>query len=185
MQKNILWQGKAYHSLENCVLINTENGFEVNSVITGLHEQVIYRVEYFIKTNKNRETIFFEIKSNLNGVIQSFRFESDGKGNWLTNDKPAGQFTGCIDIDISLTPFTNTLPISRLNLSKNEQQELNVLYIDILNREIKPVQQRYTRLSTYQYKYENVPNDFEAVITVDDLGLVINYPELFERIAIL
>ena len=181
MQKNISWQGKAYHSLENCILINTENGFEVNSIITGLHEQIIYRVEYFIKTNKNWEVVFFEIMSNLSGKSQSFNFKSDGKGNWTSNDKPNGQFTGCIDIDISLTPFTNTLPINRLNLSKNEQQKINVLYIDILNRQIKSVQQRYTRLSKYQYKYENVPNDFEAIITVDDFGLVVNYPDLFER----
>ena len=184
MQKNILWRGKAYHSLENCILINTENGFEINSVIIGLYEQVIYKVEYFIKTNTDWKTVFFEIKSNLSGANQTFSFESDGKGNWLTNGKHAAQFNGCIDIDISITPFTNTLPINRLSLSKNEQQKINVLYIDILNYEIKPVQQYYTRLSKYKYKYQNVPNDFEAIITVDEFGLIVNYPRLFERTAI-
>ena len=32
-----------------------------------------------------------------------------------------------------------------------------------------------------EYKFENVPNDFEAIITVDEWGLVVNYPELFVR----
>jgi hypothetical protein len=182
MQKNILWRGIANQSLENCILTSTKNYIEINSVIIGLHEQVIYKVEYFIKTNKDWEATFFEIKSTLAGENQSFGFESDGKGNWITNGKPAEQFNGCIDIDISLTPFTNTLPINRLNLSENERQKINILYIDILNRQIKPVQQHYTRLSKYKYKYENVPNDFEAIITVDEFGLIVNYPELFERI---
>jgi uncharacterized protein len=44
-----------------------------------------------------------------------------------------------------------------------------------------PVQQKYTRLSPTNYKYENVPNDFESVIAVDDLGLVVEYPGLFKR----
>ena len=183
MQQNILWSGKAGQSLENCILTVTDNGTEINAVIIGLQEQVIYKVEYCIKTNKNRETIFFEIKSNLNGVIQFFSFKSNGKGMWTTNNKHASRFNGCIDVDISLTPFTNTLPINRLNLFENGQQKINVLYIDILNQEIKPVQQLYTRLSKYEYKYQNVPNDFEAIITVDEYGLVVNYPELFERIA--
>jgi uncharacterized protein len=60
MQKNILWAEKANQSLENCILTGTENGIEINSVIIGLQEQVIYKVEYCIKTNKNWETIFFE-----------------------------------------------------------------------------------------------------------------------------
>ncbi len=78
MQKNILWKGKAYHSLENCILTGTENGFEVNSVIIGLHDQIIYRVGYLIKTNKKWGTISFEIKTQLVKVIRSFSFQSDG-----------------------------------------------------------------------------------------------------------
>ena len=55
------------------------------------------------------------------------------------------------------------------------------MFLDILSHEIIPVQQRYTKLSNTEYKFENVPNDFEAVITVDESGIVVNYPELFVR----
>lgn len=184
MQKTILWQGAAYQSTEHCRLISIENGFEVNAVITGLHEQSIYRVEYVIKINDKWETISCEIKSDTNGVIESLLLKNDEKGNWYINDEQAEEYKDCIDIDISLTPFTNLLPIRRLNLSKAEQQKIDVLYIDVFNSEIKPLQQKYTRLSDFEYKYENVPNDFEAVITTDEYGLVISYPGLFERIAI-
>ena len=183
MQKNILWKGTAYHSLEKCVLETTKDGTEVSSVIIGFYNEVIYQVEYFIKANKNWETVFLEVKSNLNGLIQSFSFRREDNDNVFAADKNVLPFGGCSNIDISLTPFTNTLSINRLLLHQDEKQIIDVLYIDILNQQIKPVQQNYTRLSKFKYKYENVPNNFEAVITVDEYGLVVNYTELFERIA--
>ena len=88
---------------------------------------------------------------------------------------------GCMDLDIPLTPFTNTLPIRRLKLSPGRSQEVKVIYCDLLKQEIKPVCQRYTCLSNSEYHYENVPNDFEATILVDEFGLVIDYPYLFVR----
>ncbi len=184
MHKNILWKGQAYKSLENCHLLTGKNGTEINAVIIGLYHNIIFKVEYFIKTNKQWETIFFEIKSNLNSRVQLLSYKSDGKGNWITNGKHCEQFNGCIDIDISVTPLTNSLPVNRLHLLKNESKKINVFYIDIFKQQLSAVQQYYTRLSEFKYKYENVPNDFEAVITVDELGLLTNYPKLFKRMAI-
>jgi hypothetical protein len=39
------------------------------------------------------------------------------------------------------------------------------------------------RVRSINTKYENVPNDFEALITVDLDGLVVDFPELFTRTA--
>lgn len=60
---------------------------------------------------------------------------------------------------------------------------IRVIYLDLLEGQVQPVRQQYTRLSETQYHYQNVPNDFEAVITVDALGLVVDYPQLFTRTA--
>ena len=181
MQTNILWTGREYYSLENCVVSRTDKGTDINSVIVGRYENKIYRVEYQINTNANWATTFFELKTQVSNKREVLNYQSDGNGNWTKNGKPAREFQGCIDIDIPLTPFTNTLPINRLNLSIQESQQIKVLYLDILNNEFKPVRQHYKRLSQNEYKYENVPNDFEATITVDESGLVIDYPELFVR----
>nr|WP_242674799.1 putative glycolipid-binding domain-containing protein [Niastella populi] len=71
----------------------------------------------------------------------------------------------------------------RLNLQKGETQEVQVIYFDLLQQTIKPVRQKYTCLSPTEYHYENIPNDFEADIKVDEMGLVVDYPVLFERTA--
>jgi len=185
MQTSLLWTGSAYHSLENCVLTTTGSGAEASSIILGYYAQKIYRVDYRIKTNTRWETVFCEISSQLNSQTQLIRLESDGKGNWLQDGKQAHQFDGCIDVDIALTPFTNTLPIRRLKLASNEEQNIRVIYLDLLEGQIRPVQQRYVRLSETRYHYENIPNDFEANIQVDESGFVVDYPPLFVRTAVI
>ncbi|MPR34810.1 putative glycolipid-binding domain-containing protein [Salmonirosea aquatica] len=185
MQTNLLWTGLEYYSLENCLVSTSEVGSEITSTVIGQYNKKIYRVEYLIKTNLHWETVYFEINSRHSDQTQVIIMEGNGKGSWSTNGQRIEQFEGCIDIDIPLTPFTNTLPINRLQLRPKEAQEIQVIYLDLLEHQIKPVRQRYIRLSNQEYHYENVPNDFEAVIQVDELGLVINYPSLFTRTATL
>lgn len=183
MQLNVRWQGRLYHSAENCIVTTTDAGTEVNAVITGMFAEKKIRVEYVLRTNRNWEVVYCEIKSQIENSMNHFSCTSQSKGYWTVNGKRSEAFDGCIDIDISLTPFTNTLPINRLKLSEHESHLVDVLYFDVLEGQVIPVQQRYTRLSETEYRFEKVPNDFEAVISVDELGLVINYPGLFYRTA--
>lgn len=184
MQTNVLWTGREYYSLENCLVNTTDKGADITSTIIGYYNRQIYKVEYHIETNQNWETVFFEINCRHQNQIQHIKFAGDGKGNWTSDGKQVNEFKGCIDVDIPLTPFTNTLPINRLKFKHNEERQIQVIYVDLLEREIKPVQQKYIRLSNTKYHYENVPNDFEADIQVDELGLVVDYPQLFVRTAV-
>jgi hypothetical protein len=183
MQTNLLWTGQEYYSLENCLVNTTDIGSEINSVIIGKYGDALYRVEYTVKTNQNWESIYIDVRWQHDNRKEQLILESAGKGNWTMNGKQADQFNGCLDIDIPLTPFTNTLPINRLKLGQNEEHQIQVIYLDLLNQQIVPVKQKYVRLSKTEYHYENVPNDFEAKIEVDELGFVVNYPSLFVRTA--
>jgi hypothetical protein len=183
MQTNLLWTGREYYSMENCLVSSKEDGTEINSTIIGYYDKKIYKVDYRIKTNNKWETIFFEINSRYKNQIQSIKAIGDGKGNWMSDNENLNEFYECIDIDIPLTPLTNTLPIKRLQLAEGQSREIKVLYLDLLAKEIKPVQQKYSRISSFEYHYENVPNDFEATIAVDESGFVVDYPPLFVRTA--
>jgi len=183
MQTNLLWTGIEYHSLENCLVNRVDDGVEITSTILGTYDHIIYQVDYFIRLNSSWETTYFEIESRHSNQGIRFVFESTGAGTWMANGNVLPEFEGCMDIDIPLTPLTNTLPINRLNLKPWEEAEIQVLYLDLLRQEIKPVRQKYARVSEKVYHYENVPNDFEADIIVDDMGFVVDYPTLFKRTA--
>ncbi|TCS85062.1 hypothetical protein EDD80_11545 [Anseongella ginsenosidimutans] len=176
------WKGCEYASRESCRITVSSECMEAVSTIEGSYRDIAYLVKYRILANSYWEVTGFSIESQINGEEHKIVLQSNGKGDWTTDGgRPIELFKGCIDIDISLTPFTNTLLIRRLDLSLGEASEIQVLYLDILNGETKPVRQKYTRMSPAQYLYENVPNNFEALITVDSDGLVIDYPELFKR----
>ena len=183
MQTNILWTGREYHSLENCLINENASGVEISSTIIGHYDEKIYKADYQIRTNSHWETVFFTITGQHSNQTQTISYESDGKGNWTNAGKPLPLFTGCIDIDIRLTPFTNTLPIRRLKLQPGETRDIQVLYFDLLASAIIPVHQQYTCLSATEYHYQNIPNDFEATIQVDKSGFVVDYPTLFMRSA--
>jgi len=179
MQTNILWSGIEYYSLENCI-VDSDDGVIVNSTIVGFYNEQIYRVKYLIKLNKLWETHYCFVKSQFNNEIKKFEFEKD-QNQWSLNRKYFDSFDGCTDVDIPLTPFTNSLPINRLKLSLGQEENIDIIYIDLFENSIKHVKQKYRRISSEVYKYENVPNDFEAEIRVDKEGFVIDYPQLFTR----
>jgi len=185
MQFNVMWSGIEYHSLENCLVSIHGNSVRVRSSIVGSYEGRIYRLEYRMSTNEAGQTTSLDLTFHGNNKIRRDLLTADENGKWNHNGSQAPSFAACIDVDIPLTPFTNTLPIRRLGLKAGESKEILVLYCDLLNDQLIPVRQRYTCISGTQYHYENVPNDFEADITVDDTGLVIDYPQLFVRDSIM
>lgn len=166
MKKQILWKGIADQSLEYCSITNDKSGIQVHSSIVGSSENIIFKVVYQIELDPNWQVKYYELKAEM----------SDSDNIWSASDK------NCGDIDIPLTPFTNSLPINRLKLSIGQKQIIDVIYIDVLQREIRHLKQFYKRLNKNTYRYENIPNDFEAEIKVDEDGLVIEYPQLFTRI---
>lgn len=185
MQYNIIWTGVEYHSIENCLVNINNDGSVTRSVINGLYEGKIYKVEYTIYADREWNTKEVRIYARHSNKEQQVILVSDRKGHWIMNGENAETLKGCIDVDIPVTPFTNTLPVKRLLIEENEEAEISVVYLDMLEWNIRPVKQLYRRISAGIYHYENIPNDFEADISTDENGFVVDYPQLFKRSAII
>ncbi|MET0461739.1 MAG: putative glycolipid-binding domain-containing protein [Chitinophagaceae bacterium] len=185
MQTNIVWAGIEYHSIENCLITNSTHGTTIASTIIGSYEGKLYKVDYAIKVNNEWETKELNIKARHSDREEEILLVKNSEDDWMMNNEKVYTFTGCIDVDIALTPFTNTLPVNRLKLHEGEEQIISVIYVDLLNWDVKPVKQLYRRAAENIYHYENIPNNFEADIMVDKQGVVIDYPGLFNRSAVL
>ncbi|WP_213280342.1 putative glycolipid-binding domain-containing protein [Chryseobacterium indologenes] len=179
--KTLIWKGILYQSLEYFNVQSDDKGYNVESRIIGCYKDKIYTVDYRMFIDKNWIVQNFLIESEVNKV-KTMLAGKRLQDQWTINNVINPKFNHFKFIDISLTPFTNTLPINNLNLAENSSQKIDVIYIDVLNQHIRPVQQQYTRTTSHQYLYENIENDFKAEVSVDESGLVISYPELFEKI---
>lgn len=184
MQQEILWRGLEDHSLEHCTVKISATGIAVSSVIAGRSEGHLYHAFYTIELSPDWHVRSFDITSQVDGKRWMQDFKKEENGMWTSSGKEQKSLRHCIDIDISLTPFTNSLPINRLNLKENEEQVIDVVYINVVEQEIQPMKQSYKRLSVAEYLYGSMPSGFQAAIETDTSGLVTRYPGLFERVAI-
>ena len=118
------------------------------------------------------------------GDERLLRLTSDGAGHWF--DKVANalpHLDGAIDVDLSISPFTNTLPIRRLGLQPGQSAEILAAYIRAPELSVATDPQRYTCLEAgKRYRYESLDSDFVREIEIDDDGLVLTYPGLFRRV---
>jgi hypothetical protein len=59
--------------------------------------------------------------------------------------------------------------------------EIKVVYISFPDLTISPVMQYYTLLRENIWLFEQPADNFSSTITVDAIGLVSDYPGLFQR----
>jgi hypothetical protein len=107
---------------------------------------------------------------------------ADGAGQWQDGKgAPIPALAGCIDIDLTASCFTNTLPIRRLGDALAARQTIDVAYVRIPELSVETARQAYTRLGADVVRFEGIGSDFRADLQVDGEGLVVRYPGLFRR----
>jgi len=106
----------------------------------------------------------------------------DVDGTWRLDGEERPDLADAVDLDLAISPLTNTLPIRRLDLGVDDEADIVTAYVSFPDLEIVADPQRYTRLDEDVYLYESLDSDFEAEITVDAAGYVLEYPGLFERL---
>src|SRR4051812_3078132 len=112
MEKVAVWKAVAYEGLEYLDLYLDSDEIQVFSALIGVIDQSAIRLHYNLVCNGNY--VVREVGlSFFDG--DSIRLVTDGLGNWIDvkygQQTPLPELSGCIDVDISATPFTNTLPI--------------------------------------------------------------------------
>ncbi len=110
------------------------------------------------------------------------RLASDGAGAWTRDGQPAPDLAGAVDVDLSGTPATNTLPIRRLVLGIGDRARITCAYVELPSLAVRPETQSYTRLAGARWHFESAAHGFARDIEVDADGLVVSYPGLFRRV---
>lgn len=178
----IMWQALQWPGLEHCSISQTEKGTTISSYLSGVIEQQPFVYHYEIAITQEWKASWFHIRS-LTADTRQVKLVSDLNGHWFDNEnRHIEAFDGCMDIDIALTPFINTLPVKRLRPANGERVALPVLYILLPEFELQKTDQYYTRLEERVYRYEQPATGFTAELPFDDHDLVTDYPGLWKRV---
>ena len=176
------WRPAVGTGLEHLDLRRAGEDMVADGVIVGGRDAPPYGVRYRIVCDGGWRTRRLDIETTDGRAL---RLVSDGAGKWSTADgAPRPDLDGCIDVDLAGSPFTNTLPIRRLDLSPSDGgRELRMVYVPFATFAATIDEQRYRCLEPGAlYRYEAVDRSFAADLPVDGDGLVIDYPTLFVRV---
>ncbi|MDQ8727321.1 putative glycolipid-binding domain-containing protein [Bradyrhizobium sp. LHD-71] len=107
--------------------------------------------------------------------------ERTGASSWSVDGQPRPDLSGCIELDLSATPFCNSLAIRHLGATG----ELVVGFIQLPGLSITPSLQRYEAMGPNQWRFVDLgaSKGFTAILTLDSENLVQRYEGLFEEIS--
>lgn len=176
------WQDWSGKGIEHLVMQEDSDEIVAEAAIVGTVDNETFAARYRILCDGSWRVT--EVEVSQIGDDHWIELSSDGVGNWVDESaEPLPELKRAIDIDISITPFTNTIPIRRLGLNKGEAKEILVVYVQMPGLTLATDRQRYTCLEAgRRYRFESLDSGFKRDIEVDDHGLVVTYPELFRRL---
>lgn len=186
MDRTVMWMQWNNLGMEQLHIENSKIGISADGVVVGIRDGKPFRIRYQIDTNLQWQVQHLKIEL-LDQNSKKLQLKINGAGHWQEGDgTPIPELDGCIDVDLSATPFTNTLAIRRLALQPGNPQDLSVVYVTVPEMKFRAVPQRYTCLETNSqggiYKYEGLLRKFSADLLTDRDGLVIEYPNAFRRV---
>jgi hypothetical protein len=176
--RTLIWRRLDTPGTEYFDMRQADNGWELSGTVAVALDDVPLLVRYTVACGPDWETREVEVTTRSGETKRQLQL-SVRDTSWSSGGRRLSELDGAIDIDLGVTPSTNTLPIRRLQLEVGQQADLKVAWVRFPDLEVILSNQRYTRLTEDTYRYES--SSFQRDIDVDDAGLVVTYPDLFVR----
>ncbi|HEU4371664.1 MAG TPA: putative glycolipid-binding domain-containing protein [Methylomirabilota bacterium] len=186
MNRHVVWQAWTGVGLESCRITGGDGGVRAESVALGVDAGRPWAMRYTLRCDAGWRVRELTV-SSLEGDGSALALAADGTGRWTG---PGGErlaaLDGCLDVDLSATAFTNTLPIRRLGMVPGWSEEITVVYVSVPGFEVSVARQRYHCLACApdggRYRFEDPASGFTAEIDVDGDGLVVEYPHIARQV---
>jgi hypothetical protein len=187
MPTDLIWQALEWPGLEHVVVSADAAGVRADGQLVLGPPDGPASVSYQLSCDAGWSVTGLTISAASAAGSRTLTLSAGHHGHWLADGEPRPDLDGCIDVDISLTPLTNTLPVRRLAwAAPGSLQVLDVVYVSAPELTVRRASQRYTLLGAGPadnialYRYES--GSFKADLTVDGGGFVIDYPGLWSRV---
>lgn len=181
MHHDVFWTPREATGLEHLRISADAHGRVADGVIVRQQGRSVIRAQYRIRATA--DWVFRSLWLSLLDDGPTLSLHTDGSGQWWNGAGDSyPELHGCHEVDISATPFTNTLAIGRLKLEPGQRADIHAVYIALPSLAIGTLAQIYTCHSAHHYTYENRDGSFQAELPLDADGLVLDYPALFQRV---
>lgn len=179
--KIIFWRRLDTNGLERLSIVESENRIHINGTILTTEDGGC-RVDHNWELHRDWRVLQVAITRTGSDGDGTLHLERTGDG-WRVNGQPRPDLDGAHEVDLSLTPFCNTLALRRLAGTGGNTIVLDVAYLDGATLDVFRSRQAYDQITGRCFGYRDLgaAAGFEAKLDVDDDGFVMRYEGLFAR----
>ena len=178
---DVLWQREGQSSLEHFRLSKLPGMFALQGILLIRGEAAPQQIHYVVSCGVDWVTQAVHVTMIEGQQVRRLQLERDQSGIWRRDSEVLPEFDGLSDVDLQITPATNTLPIRRLQLDLGVAADTDAVWIRFPELTLERLPQRYTRATENQYTYESRGGAFRADLDVDDEGVVVRYGNIWRR----
>ena len=197
------WQGEDDPARIDTATINLETD---RLTAHGTSRTADYAVSWALATTLGWVTQRLTVTVHGQGWSRHLELTRSDDGVWSSETLSSGDtdlpkpgiadpegMAGALDCDLGLCPVTNTMPILRLNLVSGDgapvdETALTMAWVEVPSLRVIPSEQVYSQVRSARegapamVLYSSGNGGFTAELTVDDDGVVVDYPGLARRI---
>jgi hypothetical protein len=178
--KTCVWTSLLWPGTDICTVSRLGRGWLLEGAVVAVFKKKPLRLEYRIVCDAGWRTRTVAVDQIFDSRKRHVSLRVDSKLRWWQGTRDLVHLRGCQDVDLMLTPATNMLPVRRLSLKSGKHGESTAAWILSPTLDIRPLPQRYIRLSKNRYLYLSATG-FSAELAIDDFGMVKSYPGIWER----
>lgn len=179
--RSVVWRNLAAQGSDYCSLWRIQKGWLLQgTAVAAPKDGQPMLAEYEIECDPLWHTRRAAAACRTGDSVRSIDL-SVKSGVWRSAGREHPEFRPCVDVDLAVTPATNTLPIRRLNLEIGQSAEVKAVWLKFPHLTLELLPQRYTRIGEHRYGYRS-STGFSAELLVDELGLITSYPGGWERV---
>jgi hypothetical protein len=191
----LMWAGTDEWRAEVAHVEGEAGRFAATGVQLGVLP-VPYRLDYVLETTAGWVTRTMRISVQGDGWQRSLELARDPDGGWTSEassgghaDLPepggdTGALDDALDVDLGLSPLTNSMPILRHRLHQQAGEDACLMaWVSVPDLTVHRSLQRYEHLRTTATGavVRFTSGDFTSDLVVDDQGFVVDYPQLARR----
>ena len=176
----VVWTSSRPPGSEYCAVRRVAAGWTLKGTVARRFQEGIAGITYTIQTDRDWRTMWVRVEQLLNGTLGRVEIEVR-RGRWSVGGKESPDLRGCVDVDLEVSPVTNTLPLKRTGIGVGSKVDLKVAWVRFPSLKVLTLQQSYERLGKNRYRYRSA-SGFEAELDVDDFGLVRRYGEFWTAV---
>ena len=180
--RSVAWQRLDVPGTEHCQLRRDATGVTLDGALAVLLDGAPTRVTYTVRCTAAWETRRVDVHVVSGLDARDLVLTVDASRRWWRDGHELPTLAGCVDVDLAVTPSTNTLPMRRLDLAVGARAEVTAAWVQFPDLTLERLPQTYARTAVDLYQYESAGGAFTAELSVDDAALVTRYPGLWERL---